>query len=436
MAKCFMCGAAVAKGILCEKCDKPRRPKPTAQPVAAAPRPEVKPEPRKAKAEPSPLPPSASGPAAAGKGAGAASAAPAATSRTPQPQAPIATATAPALLPEEFPKAPIVHFAFESASPAITSVANVLIASGAAAIVVAPDRGVKFVSDEAKKLFSVPQSDLATIPQVEALAGVRVGDLAVPASQPLRIRNRNIVFSLVPLSGGAGGAVIIFRESDPAHAAHASFAAFVRETVFHPLRSLRDSMMSTARKRISDPFLGDAARTLDQILSSLEMAPEVEEPLPATRDKKVTEVVRDVVERVRSFAELKGIDVQIDVPDIEERFRSHEQLAEALGILMDNSLHYVPAGGQVVAGVRWMEHKGKPLLLFFVMDNGPLVPEALRSAIFEPDFTWNPAAAQRTGRGLFRVREFAIANAGSVWVESKTGKACTFFLRVRPDGAR
>ena len=37
----------------------------------------------------------------------------------------------------------------------------------------------------------------------------------------------------------------------------------------------------------------------------------------------------------------------------------------------------------VVIGVRWMEHKNKPLLLFFVMDNGPVVPEALRTAIYQ-----------------------------------------------------
>ena len=76
------------------------------------------------------------------------------------------------------------------------------------------------------------------------------------------------------------------------------------------------------------------------------------------------------------------------------------------------------------------------VLLFFVMDSAPLVPEAMRQAIFEPSFAWNPTSAERTGRGLFKCREFAVAHAGSIWVESKTGKACTFFLRVRPDGAR
>jgi hypothetical protein len=425
MAKCFMCGAAVVGGILCEKCDKPRRPKSTPEKRAANPAP----------APPKPEPPSNVAPplqaANAGKSAGATNSA-GATSK----QAPIATATAPAAMPEEFPKAPIVQFPFESASLAITSAANVLIAAGAAAIVVGPDRAVKFVSDEAKKLFGVPQADLASVPQIESLAGVRVGELAVPASQSVTVRNRAVVFSLVPLSGGASGAVLVFRDADPSHAAHPSFAAYVRETVLMPLRSLRESMMSSSRRRTSDPMLADAARTLDQILSSLEMAPEVEEPSADSGLRKVVDVVRNVVDRVRAFADLKGIEVDVDVPDIDERFRNHTQLAEALGILVDNAVHYVPPGGQVVVGVRWMEHKSKPLLLFFVMDNGALVPEALRQAIFEPDFSWNPSSAQRTGRSLFRVREFAVANSGSVWVESKTGKACTFFLRVRPDASR
>src|SRR5207248_9283733 len=94
--------------------------------------------------------------------------------------------------------------------------------------------------------------------------------------------------------------------------------------------------------------------------------------------------------------------------------------------------HYVSAGGQVVVGVRPMEHKGKPILLFFVMDNGPLVPEHMKHVIFESGFIWNPSASERTGRGLFKVREFSAAHGGSVWVDSKTGKACTFFLRLNP----
>ena len=75
-------------------------------------------------------------------------------------------------------------------------------------------------------------------------------------------------------------------------------------------------------------------------------------------------------------------------------------------------------------------------MLFFVMDNGALVPEHMRQVIFEPGFVWNPQLHERTGRSLNKVREFAVRHGGSVWTESKSGKACTFFLRVRPDGGR
>ncbi|HVE72662.1 MAG TPA: HAMP domain-containing sensor histidine kinase [Thermoanaerobaculia bacterium] len=391
--KCFMCGREVGEGILCEKCDKPRKKSGSTQ-------------------------------AAAEKPAAEAAAAPQAPRQN--------TATAPDLDP--FPKAPVLQFPVESASPAVTSVVNLLVASGVASVLLGPDRTVKFVSDDAKKLFDGTQSELAHLSAIEAKAGIRVGELSVPTTAGVHIGARNFIYTLVPMSGGATGAVLVFRHADPMNEAHASFVTYVRETVFGPLRALRDSLHAASRSR-NDEFLADSAAGLEQVLSSLELAPEVEEASFAVRPvPTVTEVVRRVAERFRAHADLKGIRLDVDVQDLEERFSDHEQLAEALTILMENALHYVPAGGQVVIGVRWMEHKSKPLLLFFVMDNGAVVPEALRQKIFEPSFVWNPSSSERTGRGLFKCREFAVAHAGSVWAESKTGKACTFFLRVRPDG--
>jgi hypothetical protein len=406
MSKCFMCGASISQGILCEKCDKPRKPKQTTAAKTEAPKP------------PAPPPPP-----------------PAPTPRDSPARS--AQATAPAVEIDPFPKAPLLTFPVESVSPAITSVVSLLVVAGVPSIVLGGDRSVKFVSDEAKKLFDASQQDL-TIKFIETQTGIRIGDLSVPATAGIRVRNRSVIYTLVPLSGGASGAVLVFRYSDATPESHASFVAYVRETVFGPLASLRESMSAAARKRGgADPLFNDAAATVDQILSSLELAPGVDDPNPARRPiPTVTDVVHSVAHRFRPFAALKGIQLQVDVQELDERFREHEHLADALGVLMDNALHYVPPGGQVVIGVRWMEHKNKPLLLFFVMDNGPMVPEELRTAIFEPDFVWNPQSHERTGRSLFKSREFAVANAGSVWVESKTGKACTFFLRIRPDGAR
>jgi hypothetical protein len=398
--KCFMCGREVTEGILCEKCDKPRK---MSTPPCGGPA----------------IPPFKAAPNTEG-----------------QAGLPVVhqAATAPKLAPDPFPKAPIVQFPVESASPAVTSVVNLLVASGVASVLLGPDRTVKFVSDDAKRLFDGTQSELAQLSTIESKAGIRVGDLSVPTTAGVHIGGRNFIYTLVPMSGGATGAVLVFRHSDPMNEAHASFVTYVREAVFGPLRALRESLHAASHSR-NDGFLGDAAAALDQVLSSLEMAPEVEEASVAARPvPTVTEVVRRVAERFRAHADLKGIRLDVDVQELEERFSDHEQLADALAILMENALHYVPPSGQVVIGVRWMEHKAKPLLLFFVMDNGAVVPEPLRQKIFEPSFVWNPGSPDRTGRGLFKCREFAVAHAGSVWVESKTGKACTFFLRVRPDG--
>lgn len=367
-----MCGRDISTGILCEKCDKPRRKTEVLQ----------------------------------------------------KPQ----TENAHALDP--FPKATIVPFPVESASPAVTSVVDILTATGAPSILLGPDKSVKFVSDSAKTLFDATQADLASVRFIEEKTGVRVGDLSVAVSAGMRIRESNVLYSLVPMSGGAGGAVLIFRHVDPTNESHASFIGYVRETVLNPLRSLRE-VLST---RHADPLIADTATTVEQVLSSLEIAPGIDERTPKARPiPGVVDVVRRVADRFVPYADMKGIKLQVDVPDLNERFADHDGLAESLAILMDNALHYVPASGQVVIGLRSMEHKGKPLLLFFVMDNGALVPESLRQVIFEPSFVWNAAAPERTGRGLFKCREFSNAHAGSVWVESKTGKACTFFLRVRPD---
>jgi len=201
------------------------------------------------------------------------------------------------------------------------------------------------------------------------------------------------------------------------------------------MRALREALTAGIKNRGSDPLLQDSAATLDQILSSLELAPVVSEESGTTATPLV-EPVRPMLERLNDrfapLAELRGISFQVDAGDTQEVFSDIAGLESALAILLENALHYVPGEGQIVLGMRSLDHKGRPLLLFFVMDNGPLVPEQLRETIFSEDFLWNSNDPQRTGHGLARVRKFAMTHGGQVWVESKTGKACTFFLRVRP----
>src|SRR4051794_1265563 len=293
MAKCFMCGAAISQGILCGNCDKPRKTK-AAKPAQAAP--VEKPIP--------PTPPPS--PARA-------------TSERVQ------TATAPMVEMDPFPKAPVVPFPVEAATPAITSIVSLMMVAGVPSILVAPDRSVKYVSDEAKKLFDATQADLGSLQTTESHIGVPIGPLSTPASAGLRVRNTNVLYSLVPLSGGASGAVLIFRYADAS--ANAPFFTYVRETILGPLRSLRDSLIAASRVRGNEPFLADSAATIDQVLSSLELAPEVGDPSTQTRQQpSVTDIVHRVADRFRTFADLKGIQLQIDVQELDEHFRDSEQL--------------------------------------------------------------------------------------------------------------
>ncbi len=339
-----MCGRDTTGGILCEKCDKPRKSKSAA--TVASPGPELRNE------------------------------------------------AANALDP--FPIADVVPFPVESASPAITSVVDLLVATGVPSILVGPDRSVKFVSEAATALFGASQSDL-TLKSLEEKVSVRVGDLSIPSSASMSIGDQYYFYSLVPMSGGAGGAALVFRQSEP------------------PVES-------------------------ENVFDALELAPSSEEELQLPEvpayEPTVTDVVKAIGDRFMPDADAKGIRLEVDAHELEQRFEDHAELVDALSILMENALHYAPEGGEVVVGVRSMEHKGKPLLLFFVMDTGPLVSENVRQSIFDPSFAWDPASPERTGRYLWKTREFAMRHEGSVWVESRTGKACTFFVRVQPDAVR
>jgi signal transduction histidine kinase len=407
MNQCVLCGADISQGILCDKCDRPRK--------KTAPKPATETAPPKVTAEPPPAKPSA--------GTG---------TTTSRPK----SSAQPAVDP--FPKAQVVPFPVESTSIAGTSVCDVLMATRVPAILLGPDKAPKFLTAEARVLLSLDPARLPGADELERLIGMSVPDLRAPFARNISIGSHKVLLSIVPVSGSSGGAVMILRPHDPAVAIQSAFMSYAEETIINPLRSLQGSLAAAAKERGNDPTLGDAAATIDQILTAFELAPGVEETERMTHETApgVNDVVRRVGDRFTSVAERKKVLLQIDATDTDETFKDHHNLEEVLVVMMENALHYTDEGGQIVLGLRTLEHKGKPLLLFFVMDSGPPVPDSLKEVIFNPGFSWKPDGSERSGRGLSRCKDFATTHGGSVWVESKTGKACTFFLRVRPDSAR
>jgi len=69
---------------------------------------------------------------------------------------------------------------------------------------------------------------------------------------------------------------------------------------------------------------------------------------------------------------------------------------------------------------------------FCVADNGPGIPESIRSRIFEP-FVRGSAARGRpagSGLGLYFVRTVVEQAGGKVWLESEPGQGSQFWFTV------
>jgi signal transduction histidine kinase len=287
---------------------------------------------------------------------------------------------------------------------------------------------------------------------LEVKLGLALPEMRTSFLTTLNLGDDTFEFSQIPLTGGATGAVLLLKPqwpttpqrsetpappqpaaAEPAGDVDSALLSFVTETLLAPLQALRGAL---AAAKTREPIVHEAIGTIDQVLSSLELSPHLDGVMAkATAAPRITDVLHTTAAQFEKAAAAKAIKIQVDAPETVETFADAENLSKVLGYLLENSLHYVPHGGQVVLGLRFLEHKGKPLILFFSMDNGAVVPEEFREAIFSPGFVWDPNDGTRTGNNLAKARTFAMAHGGQVWVESKTGKACTFFIRVRPDSA-
>jgi signal transduction histidine kinase len=288
-------------------------------------------------------------------------------------------------------------------------------------------RSVAFVSDEVRELLGVEDDERPlTVRKLESRLGAKLPPLGEPMSARMKFGATELEVSLVPLAGGAEGAALIFHREASGNGD--------REDVLANLRALREALTAAGRYRAADPLLEDTAATLGRIVSKLDAPPPEDESVstqPHNLPGSVPQVVRQVAARYRPIAGLKGIDLHVDLQETHEIVRDATELQQALETFLENSIHYVPRGGQVFVGARTTTQKGRPLALFFVMDNGPDVPEEYRKVMFLPDFLWDGAAPERTGRNLAFCNSFALRHGGQCWVDVKPGKSCTFFLSMK-----
>lgn len=151
----------------------------------------------------------------------------------------------------------------------------------------------------------------------------------------------------------------------------------------------------------------------------------------------VSEMVEDVVDKLRPAADRKSLTLRVEGIDSLPPLRGDQvRLEQALANLVDNAVKYTPDGGTItVSG----EDRGE-LIAISVTDTGIGIPAEHLLRIFERFYRVDRSRSRAlggTGLGLSIVKHIATSHGGRVEVQSTEGRGSSFTLLLPrvPDGS-
>jgi signal transduction histidine kinase len=147
---------------------------------------------------------------------------------------------------------------------------------------------------------------------------------------------------------------------------------------------------------------------------------------PSAEPVDVAKGITDTLAVMGAKAREKSAALSLDLPkDLPQASGFGGELNQVWANLIDNALDAVGQNGRVVVSARAEGHR----VVVRVTDNGPGIPEDVKSRIFDPFFTTKPVG-KGTGLGLDIVRRLVDKNDGTIDVESEPGR--TEFRVVLP----
>src|SRR6476660_4412670 len=127
----------------------------------------------------------------------------------------------------------------------------------------------------------------------------------------------------------------------------------------------------------------------------------------------VDELVGQALSGLGADATRVRVEIGPETPPVEV---DAAQVERVLANLLDNALHYSPAG----SGVLVRAEPGATELRLHVVDRGPGLPPEEREALFQP-FRRGTEGRRGSGLGLSIARGFAEANGGRLWAQDDPG---------------
>jgi signal transduction histidine kinase len=215
-------------------------------------------------------------------------------------------------------------------------------------------------------------------------------------------------------------------------------AAHITHEVRNPLSSislnlelLEEEMLELGPERESGQILAAIQREVERLTQIAEQyLSAVREPQLKLTREHVDELVSECHAFMRPELERAGLKSEVVVePDLPVVDVDEAQLRQALVNLVRNAREVLPKGGEVLLRVGLEDDA----VTIAVEDDGPGVPEDVRTTIFDPFYT---SKRHGTGLGLAVTRSIIEAHSGTIRCDPRDGGGTRFTISLPiPDAA-
>lgn len=150
----------------------------------------------------------------------------------------------------------------------------------------------------------------------------------------------------------------------------------------------------------------------------------------SARPFNILEIIKNIEEALRPFADSKKIKLAFDVdPDLEIINGDREKLKQALYNLTENAITFTPQNGSVSLTAR----KTDGYIEISIKDTGIGISQEDKSRLFLPFVQLDGSTTRKCdglGLGLTIAQNFIEAHNGDIWVESELDKGSTFTFTI------
>ncbi|MHA7876548.1 sensor histidine kinase [Roseivivax sp.] len=145
----------------------------------------------------------------------------------------------------------------------------------------------------------------------------------------------------------------------------------------------------------------------------------------------LSELMTEIVERFRPFAENLEVALKVDVPDAQLWARIDKtRFNQVIANILSNATKFSRKdGGEVNVALR----PSGDMIRIAISDNGEGIPEEFRDKVFQEFQQAGPLETRRhegTGLGLSLSKRIIDAHDGRIWFTTSTGRGTTFFIEL------